>query len=364
MQKIQSTCSKKFKKILDENKFLKSKLSEIKTLLLGKLKADGDILSDKQPDNFQGEPSHDSMVDDQSDDPRRPTENKRSLLEPLVPLILYEDQDPGASLMFVRQGHTDRVVIHSDASLSLPFHGHDKLFFDIHTSAFEEKKRRAKEGKNEEGHSNKKEEAAKERVIDLGPLNMEDMRQEKNQGFGGIEVDGDNIDETKNCGDVDSIINNVISSVFVASSSLPTSPDIKKTQAERSISVSNSNLHASLLKLIHYNVVCGASVCAFTEYAMHGRDIPKEIDIGYVRMRTFVSGGFVIRSFMLSGTIHDVVLPTGRISPWYEMPETGELSEQNIKDHYYGLFIAYSFISCSCYCVTYGMVIQGMSFQS
>ncbi|KAM3204601.1 hypothetical protein P3L10_028010 [Capsicum annuum] len=77
LDKIQSTCSKKFKKILDENKFLKSKLSEIKTLLLGKLKADGDILSDKQPDNFQGEPSHDSMVDDQSDDPRRPTENER-----------------------------------------------------------------------------------------------------------------------------------------------------------------------------------------------------------------------------------------------------------------------------------------------
>ncbi|KAF3621223.1 hypothetical protein FXO38_13843 [Capsicum annuum] len=84
---------------------------------------------------------------------------------------------------------------------------------------------------------------------------------------------------------------------------------------------------------------CGAFVCAFAEYVIHGRNIPKEIDIGYVRMRygallwdygkrklqadsvlegylavylfpsrTLVSEGFVIRSFMLSGTIHDVVL--------------------------------------------------------
>ncbi|PHT35936.1 hypothetical protein CQW23_23636 [Capsicum baccatum] len=30
---------------------------------------------------------------------------------------------------------------------------------------------------------------------------------------------------------------------------------------------------------------CGAFVCAFAEYVIHGRDIPKEIDIGYVRMR-------------------------------------------------------------------------------
>ncbi|PHT37990.1 hypothetical protein CQW23_21563 [Capsicum baccatum] len=31
---------------------------------------------------------------------------------------------------------------------------------------------------------------------------------------------------------------------------------------------------------------CGAFVCAFAEYFIHGRDIPKEIDIGYVRMRS------------------------------------------------------------------------------
>ncbi|PHU06845.1 hypothetical protein BC332_23334 [Capsicum chinense] len=30
---------------------------------------------------------------------------------------------------------------------------------------------------------------------------------------------------------------------------------------------------------------CGAFVCAYTEYVIHGRDIPKEIDIGCVRMR-------------------------------------------------------------------------------
>ncbi|KAF3636368.1 hypothetical protein FXO37_25465 [Capsicum annuum] len=81
--KLQSTCSKKFKKILNENKSLKSELSEIKTLLLGKLKADRDILSNKQLDNFQ-------------------------------------DQDPGASLVVVRkkkqraeewknaEGHSDK----------------------------------------------------------------------------------------------------------------------------------------------------------------------------------------------------------------------------------------------------------------
>ncbi|PHT34378.1 hypothetical protein CQW23_26178 [Capsicum baccatum] len=52
---------------------------------------------------------------------------------------------------------------------------------------------------------------------------------------------------------------------------------------------------------------CGAFICVFAEYVIYGRDISKEIDIGYVRLR----------SFMLSGTIHDVVLPTGRSSPWY-----------------------------------------------
>ncbi|PHU17774.1 Protein ECERIFERUM 3 [Capsicum chinense] len=30
---------------------------------------------------------------------------------------------------------------------------------------------------------------------------------------------------------------------------------------------------------------CGAFVCAFAEYIIHGRDIPKEIDIDYVRIR-------------------------------------------------------------------------------
>ncbi|KAF3667297.1 hypothetical protein FXO38_08671 [Capsicum annuum] len=197
--KLQRTCSKKFKKILDKNKPLKSELSKIKTLLLGKLKVDGDILPDKQSDNLQGESSHDPMVDDQYDDSTK----KRSF----------------------SQGHTNRVVLDSDASLLLLFHGHDKLFFDIRTSSFEEKTRQAEEGKSTKGHSNKKEEAAEETATGLGPLNMEEIRQAKNQDFGGTKVDEDNIDETKNCGDVDSIINNVISSVFAASSSLPTSPD-------------------------------------------------------------------------------------------------------------------------------------------
>ncbi|KAM3361142.1 hypothetical protein P3S68_015996 [Capsicum galapagoense] len=258
LDKLQSTWSKKFKKILDENKSLKSELSEIKTLLVGKLKVNRDILSDKQPDNLQGESSRDPMVDDQYDD----STEKRSLLALLVLLVLNEDQDPRASLVVVCQGHTNSVVLDSGASLLLLLHGHDKLFFDICASAFEEKKRRAEEGKNEKGHSNEKEEAAEERVTGLGPQNMEEIRQAKNQeknagaedllpfplveefsksspyselqDFGGTKVDEENIDETKNCGDVDSIINNVISSVFAASSSLPTSPDVKNTQAERS----------------------------------------------------------------------------------------------------------------------------------
>ncbi|PHU09360.1 hypothetical protein BC332_21220 [Capsicum chinense] len=128
--------------------------------------------------------------------------------------------------------------------------------------AFMKKKRRVEEGKNVEAHFDEKEEAAEERVIGLSPQNMEDMRQAKNQeknagvedllpyplveefsksslysqqqGFCGIEVDGDIIYGTKDCGNVNSIINNVISSVFTASSSLPTSPDVKSTQAERS----------------------------------------------------------------------------------------------------------------------------------
>ncbi|PHU07030.1 hypothetical protein BC332_23519 [Capsicum chinense] len=334
LDKLQSTCSKKFKKILNENKSLKSELSEIKTLLLGKLKADKDILFNKQLDNLQGKPSCDPMVDDQYDDPHRPTE-KRSLLVLLVLLVLNKDQDPGVSLVVVQK-----------------------------------KKQQAEEGKNAEGHSDKKEEAAEGRVTGLGPLNMEEMRQAKNQkknagaedllpfplieefskcsfyfelqNFGGTKVDEDKIDETKNCGDVDSIINNVISSVFAASSSLSTSPDAKNTQAERSQELSGikndttgmifdvmqlqrkiflpsprnmrlrSISEASIMMQTYRGTSdCDAFVYAFAEYVIHGRDIPKEIDIGYVHMRTFVFGVFVIRSFILSGTIHDVVLPTG-----------------------------------------------------
>ncbi|PHT34579.1 hypothetical protein CQW23_26379 [Capsicum baccatum] len=157
------------------------------------------------------------------------------LLALLVLLVLHKDQDPGASLVIVRQGHTNRVVLDSDSSLSLPFHGHDKLFFDTHASAFKEKKQ------NAEGHSDEKEEATEERVTGLGPLNMEEMRRAKNQDFGGTEVDEDNINKIKNCGDVDSIINNVISSVFAASSSLPISLDVKNTQAERSLGGINND---------------------------------------------------------------------------------------------------------------------------
>ncbi|PHT76307.1 hypothetical protein T459_19829 [Capsicum annuum] len=77
---------------------------------------------------------------------------------------------------------------------------------------------------------------------------------------------------------------------------------------------------------------CRAFVYAFAEYVIHGRDIPKEIEIGHIRMRfcsariygclsspkqnLLILRGVVIKSFMSSGTTHDDVLPTGRISPW------------------------------------------------
>ncbi|PHT83742.1 hypothetical protein T459_12185 [Capsicum annuum] len=44
--------------------------------------------------------------------------------------------------------------------------------------------------------------------------------------------------------------------------------------------------------------------------------LKKYLDVYLLPSRTFLSAGFVIRSFMLSRTIHDTVLPTGRISPW------------------------------------------------
>ncbi|PHT37868.1 hypothetical protein CQW23_21441 [Capsicum baccatum] len=218
LDKLQSTYSKKFKKILDENKSLKFELSEIKTLLLGKLKADGDILSDKQPDNLQG--------------------------------------------------YTNRVALNSDAFLSLPFHVHDKLFFDIHATSFEViileipyfpsllspesledfpekkrnnelKKRRMQKVIQMRNKKPQKEESLNAGAEDLLPFPLVEEFSKCSlyselQNFGGIEVDEDNIDETKNCGDVDPIINNVISSVSAASSSLSTSPDVKNTQAERS----------------------------------------------------------------------------------------------------------------------------------
>ncbi|PHT81393.1 hypothetical protein T459_14408 [Capsicum annuum] len=111
-----------------------------------------------------------------------------------------------------------------------------------------------------------------------------------------MEVDGDNIDGTKNWGDVDSIINNVISSVFATSSSLPTSLNVKNTQAERSVNfylekgIDKSENDTLPIKMVdelpqQTQCDCGEFVCAFNEYVIHGRDIPKEINIGYVCMR-------------------------------------------------------------------------------
>ncbi|KAF3637029.1 hypothetical protein FXO38_12020 [Capsicum annuum] len=325
--------------------------------------------------------------------------------------------------------------------------------------------------------------------------------------FGGTKVDEDNIDDTNNCGDVDSIINNVISSMFAASSSLPTSPDVKNTQAKRlklgSINNDTTDVisdvdattkfvnvdsttcvveifydeqestHVSPMKnkvsplkskgspmkkrtvlfilsqhldtifyymrkkakyepnivvkftttdfvfrnkidALYHNFVkngkdfstipekheveeyirgfycdanvpwnkvnfylkkgiaksendtlpirmvdelpqktqcdCGVFVCAFAEYVIHGRDIPKEIDIGHVTMR----------SFMLSGTSHDVVLQTGRISSWSTIYSTSPLLTTNL---------AASMGDCGLYmmtyaqCLTFGECVSNIDFN-
>lgn len=63
-----------------------------------------------------------------------------------------------------------------------------------------------------------------------------------------------NIDWIKNGGNVDSILTNVISIFFAPSTSSSTSSVVKNTQAKEFVSTSNSNLHVSMFKLIHYNV--------------------------------------------------------------------------------------------------------------
>ncbi|KAM3319897.1 putative protein isoform X1 [Capsicum chacoense] len=65
-----------------------------------------------------------------------------------------------------------------------------------------EKKRRAEEGKNAEGHSDEKDEAAEERVISLRPLNMEDMRQAKNQVAASFASEGSVMSELKQWNDL------------------------------------------------------------------------------------------------------------------------------------------------------------------
>ncbi|KAF3651987.1 hypothetical protein FXO37_17732 [Capsicum annuum] len=209
---------------------LKSELSEIKILLLGKLKADGDILFNKKSNNLQGEPSRDPMVDDQYDDPHRPTENEKSArknvgAEYLLLFSLVEEFSK--SSLYSELQHNEQESTH-----------------------------------------------------------VSPMRGSK-------------------------------ASISDVASELNSMPSSTKVEAK----------HAT-----PKNHDCGAFVCAFVEYVIHGRDIPKEIDIGYIHMRTFVSRDFVIKSFMLPRTIHDVVLPTGRIYPWESAGE--------------------------------GSVIQGMNFQS
>ncbi|XP_075111568.1 uncharacterized protein LOC107824634 [Nicotiana tabacum] len=65
-----------------------------------------------------------------------------------------------------------------------------------------EKKRRADEGQSAEDHSDEKEEATEERVIALRPLNMEDMRQAKNQVAASFASEGSVMSELKQWNDL------------------------------------------------------------------------------------------------------------------------------------------------------------------
>ncbi|PHT43054.1 hypothetical protein CQW23_17079 [Capsicum baccatum] len=70
---------------------------------------------------------------------------------------------------------------------------------------------------------------------------------------------------------------------------------------------------------------CGAFICAFAEYVIHDSVLQGYLDVCLLPSITSLFGGLVIRSFMLSGTIYDVVLPTGRISPWSNTHNRGTL---------------------------------------
>ncbi|CAN4085838.1 unnamed protein product [Withania somnifera] len=65
-----------------------------------------------------------------------------------------------------------------------------------------EKKRRDEEGQSTEGHSDVKEEATEEQVIGLRPLNMEDMRQAKNQVAASFASEGSVMSELKQWNDL------------------------------------------------------------------------------------------------------------------------------------------------------------------
>lgn len=65
-----------------------------------------------------------------------------------------------------------------------------------------EKKRRAEEGQSAEGRSDEKEDAPEERVITLRPLNMEDMRQAKNQVAASFASEGSVMTELKQWNDL------------------------------------------------------------------------------------------------------------------------------------------------------------------
>ncbi|PHT36129.1 hypothetical protein CQW23_23829 [Capsicum baccatum] len=243
LDKLQSTCSKKFKKILDANKFLKSALSEIKRLLLGKLKVDGDILSDKQSYNLQVEPSHDPIVHDQSDDPHRPPENERFELGGI---------------------NVDTKDMISDVDGTKKFLNVDSTTCNVETSAEHADNISCLAICNGYIYSGSWGKSLK--VWRTSDLKYLELIKAYDTGF-----------------------------VYCITRS-PMPECVTYCLSFEPINV--VFLCVSLLEIpVTFSISdCGAFVCAFDEYFIHGRDISKEIEIGYVRIRCMVSHLFEIPS--------------------------------------------------------------------
>ncbi|KAF3621527.1 hypothetical protein FXO38_31771 [Capsicum annuum] len=274
---------------------LKSELSEIKILLLGKLKADGDILFNKKSDNLQGEPSRDPMVDDQYDDPHRPTENEKSARKNVGVkyLLLFSlVEEFSKSSLYSELQHLDTIFYYIrmktkyEPNIVVKFTTIDFVFRNKIDALYQ----------------------------DFLKIFMSCRRNKRLRNISEASIVLQMYRGTRSS---DKVIQKVM---LPYQTLIPYFLQKVNFYLEKGIDkFKTDTLPINMVDDFSQETQCdcGAFVCAFVEYVIHGRDIPKEIDIGYIHMRTFVSRDFVIKSFMLPRTIHDVVLPTGRIYPWY-----------------------------------------------